>query len=63
MKKILPILLVLVLLCAALAACNDTTDTNQSGSAVSDTDYTASVPVKDMDGRVIRILCRDWNAN
>jgi predicted small secreted protein len=63
MKKILPVLLVLVLLCATLAACNDTTDTNQSGSDVSDTDYTASVPVKDMEKRVIRILCRDWNAN
>ena len=63
MKKILPILLILVLLCASLAACNDTTDNNPSEDGVSDSDYAASVPVKDLGGRVIRILCRDWNAN
>ena len=63
MKKALSVLLILVLLCGALAACNSTGDESKSDTGVSDSDYAASVPVKDMEGRVIRILCRDWNAN
>ena len=63
MKKALSVLLILVLLCGALAACNSTGDESKSDTGVSDSDYASSVPVKDMEGRVIRILCRDWNAN
>ncbi len=64
MKKALSVFLILLLLCGVLVSCNDNTPADdESGADVSDSDYGADLPVKDLNGRVIRILCRDWNAN
>ncbi len=64
MKKTISFILIALMLCALLAACNNNTG-NESVGDVSKTDseYGADLPVKDLEGRVIRILCRDWNAN
>ena len=65
MKKLFAILLVALMICGALASCNNATD-ESSKSEVSkdqgDVVYGADLPVKDLDGRVIRVLCQDYNA-
>ncbi len=64
MKRTISFILIALMLCAVLAACNDNTgEQSVTDVSVGDTEYGADLPVKDLDGRVIRILCRDWNAN
>ena len=64
MKKIIAISLILLMVSALLASCNNVSDdTSKSDVSVGDMEYGADLPVKDLDGRVIRVLCRDWNAN
>jgi len=64
MKRTISFILIALMLCTLLVACNDNTG-NESVADVSkaDSEYGADLPVKDLEGRVIRILCRDWNAN
>ncbi len=66
MKKLLAILLVSLMLCGVLAACNTTEDENSKDDNISETStetvYGADLPVKDLEGRVIRVLCQDYNA-
>lgn len=64
MKKALSFVLIILMLCACLTACNtNTPEASDTDASKEDLNYGADLPVKDLDGRVIRILCRDWNAN
>ncbi len=66
MKKLLAILLAAIMLCCALVSCNQTTSEVSKDENVSlsdeETVYGANLPVKDLGGRVIRVLCQDYNA-
>ena len=66
MKKLFAVLLVCLMLCGVLAACNNVPDevSEKDDVSVSDEDkvYGEDLPIKDLDGRVIRILCQDYNA-
>ncbi len=66
MKKIIAILLACLMLCGILVACNTTEQNNSKDDNVSETStetvYGADLPVKDLEGRVIRVLCQDYNA-
>lgn len=66
MKKLFAVLLVCLMLCGVLAACNTSTPevSEKDDVSISDEDkvYGEDLPIKDLDGRVIRILCQDYNA-
>ena len=65
MKKLFAVLLVCLMLCGVLAACNTSTPevSEKDDVSISDEDkvYGEDLPIKDLDGRVIRILCQDYN--
>lgn len=66
MKRLLAILMTAVILCGILAACNPAepavSETDVSDDVSEEVVYGADLEVKDLDGRVIRVLCQDYNA-
>ena len=66
MKRLLAILMIAVMLCGVLAACNtpepEVSKTDDTSKEPENVVYGEDLEIRDLNGRVIRVLCQDYNA-